>query len=69
MGIGILFAKSELLKEMRPYQYGGSMVEYVNLDETSYRDAPTKFEAGTLNVGGAIGFKKAIEWLESIRKN
>lgn len=66
MGIGILFAKKEILKDMKPYQYGGGMIEYVYIDNTNYRDIPTKFEAGTLNVGGAIGLKTAIEWIENI---
>lgn len=66
MGIGVLFGKSEVLNELKPYQLGGSMVEYVYTDRTSYREAPTKFEAGTLNVEGTVGLMAAIRWMEKL---
>ena len=66
MGIGVLYIRSEILEEMKPYQYGGSMVQYVYLDETIYRDGPTKFEAGTINVAGIVGLEAAINWMEKI---
>ena len=66
MGIGVLFGKSEILKNMKPYQYGGGMIEYVYTDKSSYQEIPIKFEAGTINVEGAIGLKTAIDWLEEI---
>lgn len=66
MGIGILYGKKEILEKVSPYQYGGSMIEYVYKDKSSYRDIPNKFEAGTLNVEGITGLKIAIDWLENI---
>lgn len=66
MGIGVLFGKSEILKNMKPYQYGGGMIEYVYTDKSSYQEIPIKFEAGTINVEGAVGLKTAIDWLEEI---
>ena len=57
MGIGVLWAKKELLEEMPPYEYGGGMIE---------GGIPEKFEAGTPNVAGAIGLAAAVEYLENI---
>ena len=66
MGIGILYGKLEVLQNMKPYQYGGRMIEYVYKDDTSFSNPPSRFEAGTLNVEGAIGLKTAIDWLEDL---
>ena len=66
MGIGVLFGKKDLLEKMRPYQYGGQMIEYVYKDKTKYQKPPMRFEAGTLNIGGIVGLKRAIEWMEEI---
>ncbi len=66
MGIGVLFGKKEILENMKPYQYGGGMIEYVNVDKTSYGEIPYRFEAGTLNVASIVGLKTAIEWITNI---
>jgi cysteine desulfurase/selenocysteine lyase len=63
-GIGVLYGKKELLKEMRPYQVGGGMVKSVEKDSVRYEDVPHRFEAGTPNIAGAVGLKAAIEYLE-----
>lgn len=66
MGIGFLYGKENLLKEMVPYQLGGDMISEVTLENTSYADLPNKFEAGTPNVAGIIGFEKAIHFIQSV---
>ena len=65
-GIGALYGKTELLEMMRPYQTGGSMIDRVSFKETRYADIPQKFEAGTPNVGGAIGLGKACETISEL---
>lgn len=65
-GIGALYAKEEILAEMPPYQGGGDMIRSVTFEKTTYADPPTRFEAGTPNVAGAIGLAAAIEYLESV---
>lgn len=65
-GIGILYAKYELLEKMPPYQSGGDMIETVTIDRTKFTLPPLKFEAGTPMIAQAIGLGKAIEYLESI---
>ena len=62
-GVGILYGKEALLNEMPPYQGGGDMIKTVTLEKTTYNGLPHKFEAGTPNIIGGIGFGKAIEWL------
>ena len=66
MGIGILYAKEEILNLMKPFMYGGEMIEYVYEDYSTFTKAPTRFEAGTMNVGGAVGLAKAIEYMQNI---
>ncbi|MEW6528679.1 MAG: cysteine desulfurase [Candidatus Micrarchaeota archaeon] len=66
MGIGVLYGKYEILEKMEPFLYGGEMVFEVHEKETTYAVPPAKFEAGTSNVEGAIGLKRAIEYLEKI---
>ena len=66
MGIGVLYGKKELLKEMNPFLYGGDMIKEVNLHETTFADLPAKFEAGTQNIEGAIGLAGAIDYLKAI---
>ncbi|MDH3650357.1 MAG: SufS family cysteine desulfurase [Saprospiraceae bacterium] len=63
-GIGVLYGKSELLQRMQPYQYGGEMIESVSLDETTFRQPPYRFEAGTPNIAGSIGLSAAIDYIE-----
>lgn len=65
-GIGVLWARRELLEEMPPYHGGGDMIDSVELERSTYAAVPHKFEAGTPNVGGAIGMAAAIEYLESL---
>ncbi|MFI3322011.1 MAG: cysteine desulfurase [Rikenellaceae bacterium] len=65
-GIGILYAKEELLEMMPPYMGGGDMVATVTFEKTTYAELPLKFEAGTTNYIGAIGLATAIEYIESL---
>lgn len=65
-GVGVLLAKEALLDEMPPYQGGGDMILTVSFEKTQYNDLPYKFEAGTPNIAGVIGFGKAIEYIQSI---
>ncbi|MFA5075110.1 MAG: SufS family cysteine desulfurase [Candidatus Babeliales bacterium] len=63
-GIGVLYIKKDLHKNLRPYQLGGSMVYSVFFDKPAiYRDAPNKFEAGTQPIAQAIGLKSAIDFI------
>ena len=65
-GIGILWARRELLDAMPPYQGGGNMIDRVSWEATSWNTVPYKFEAGTSNMAGAIGLGEAVEWIEEI---
>lgn len=65
-GIGVLWGRPELLESMPPYQGGGEMIETVELDRSTYKAAPHKFEAGTPNIAGAVGLGAAIDYLEGI---
>lgn len=66
MGIGVLYGKSELLEKMPPFLSGGEMIEYVTRDGATYAELPHKFEAGTVNAGGACGLAAAIDYIESV---
>lgn len=66
MGIGVLYGKYDLLDKLSPFLMGGDMIEYVYEQETTFAKPPTKFEAGTQNIGGAVGLASAIEYLENI---
>ncbi|MBT4583777.1 MAG: cysteine desulfurase [Phycisphaerae bacterium] len=65
-GIGCLYGKYELLQEMEPWQGGGDMILSVSFEETTWNDVPFKFEAGTPNIAGAIGFGAAVSWIQEI---
>ncbi len=65
-GIGVLYGKRALLEAMPPFLYGGEMIEYVEDASSTFAELPYKFEAGTMNVGGAIGLDAAITYLEGI---
>jgi cysteine desulfurase/selenocysteine lyase len=65
-GIGGLYGKRELLEKMPPFLRGGEMIEYVTRDEATWAEVPAKFEAGTVNVGGAVGMAAAVEYLMEI---
>lgn len=62
-GVGALYGKRELLEAMPPYQGGGEMIESVSFAGTTYNQLPYKFEAGTPNIAGVIGFGAAIDYL------
>ncbi len=68
-GVGFLYGKSELLDSLPPYQGGGEMISTVTFNKTEYADLPHKFEAGTPNIAGVIGFGAAIEYMNSIGFN
>jgi len=65
-GIGALYARAELLSAMPPWQGGGSMIESVSFDKTTFADIPTRFEAGSPNAEGAVGLGAALDWLGGI---
>jgi cysteine desulfurase/selenocysteine lyase len=65
-GIGALYAKRELLEAMPPFLAGGEMIREVALEGSTWNDVPFRFEAGTMNVAGAIGFGAAIDYLNGI---
>ncbi|MBO6025837.1 MAG: cysteine desulfurase [Bacteroidales bacterium] len=66
MGIGGLYGKTEWLEKMPPYQFGGEMVDTVSFEKTTFNKLPFKFEAGTPNVGAALGLETAIQFLENL---
>lgn len=66
MGIGGLYGKAEWLEKLPPYQFGGEMVDTVSFEKTTFNVLPYKFEAGTPNVGAALGLETAIQFLQSL---
>ena len=66
MGIGVLYARRELLETMPPYQSGGDMINRVTFDKTTYNVVPYKFEAGTPNVEGVVGLGAAIDYIQNV---
>jgi cysteine desulfurase/selenocysteine lyase len=65
-GIGVLYAKEEILNEMPPFMTGGDMISEVHLDGSKWNDLPYKFEAGTPHIEGIIGLGTAIDYINSI---
>ncbi len=65
-GVGVVWGRFDLLNAMPPYQGGGEMIKSVTFEKTIYHDVPHKFEAGTPNIAGVIGFGAAIDYLEGI---
>jgi cysteine desulfurase/selenocysteine lyase len=65
-GIGVLYGKEELLNEMQPWQGGGNMIKDVTFEQTTYQSAPLRFEAGTGNIGDAVGLGAAIDYVSRI---
>jgi cysteine desulfurase / selenocysteine lyase len=65
-GIGVLWGRAELLDAMPPYQGGGSMIDKVSFERTTYAPPPTRFEAGTPHIVGALGLAAAIDYVEGI---
>lgn len=66
MGIGVLYGKMEWLEKMPPYQFGGEMVDRVSFEHTTFNKVPFKFEAGTPNVGAALGLEAAVKFIQSL---
>ena len=66
MGIGGLYGKTEWLEKMPPYQFGGEMVDKVSFEKTTFNKVPFKFEAGTPNVGAALGLEAAVKFIQSL---
>ncbi len=62
-GIGVLYAKKDLLDKLEPARGGGDMVRQVSFEKSEWNDLPWKFEAGTPNIAGAIGLGRAVEYL------
>lgn len=65
-GIGALFGKTEHLEETEPLLLGGGMVDLVEDDRADWAHIPTRFEAGSPNLAGALGFGEAVDWLSQI---
>jgi len=65
-GIGVLWAKKEILENLEPYEYGGGMIDEVSLENSTWAEIPERFEAGTPNITGAIGLAGAISYLKNI---
>ena len=66
MGIGVLYGKKALLEDMPPFLSGGEMIDSVSRFDAVYAPLPHKFEAGTVNGGGAVALQAAIEYMEGI---
>jgi len=65
-GIGVLYGKQALLEKMEPIEFGGEMIDFVGLYESTWKELPWKFEGGTPIIAGAIGLGAAIDFLEEI---
>lgn len=65
-GIGCLWGRAELLADMPPWQGGGSMIDRVTFERTTFLDPPMRFEAGTPHIVGAVGLHAAVDWVEQL---
>ncbi|MFH0804594.1 MAG: cysteine desulfurase [Patescibacteria group bacterium] len=65
-GVGVLYGRAELLEAMPPFLFGGDMIAQVTLQGATWNDLPWKFEAGTPNIAGTIGFGAAIDYLQRV---
>jgi cysteine desulfurase/selenocysteine lyase len=65
-GVGVLWGRENILNDMPPYQGGGDMILTVTFEKTQYKKAPGRFEAGTPNIGGVIGFGAALDYIASV---
>ncbi|HKX88627.1 MAG TPA: cysteine desulfurase [Sphingopyxis sp.] len=65
-GIGCLWGRAELLQALPPWQGGGAMIEKVTFAESTWLDAPARFEAGTPHIVGAVGLHAAVDWVEQL---
>lgn len=68
-GVGVLWGKYQLLKEMFPFLYGGEMISEVHLDYSLFKEPPYKFEAGTPSIGEVIALKEAVDYLGEVGMN
>lgn len=65
-GIGILYGKEKILRQMTPFLFGGEMIANVSIQETTFAELPYKFEAGTPNFVGSVALAKAVEYIQNI---
>ena len=65
-GVGCLFGKKDLLEELPPYNFGGSMISKVTYEKSSWASSPEKFEAGTMPIGEVIGLAEAVKYLKKV---
>ncbi len=65
-GVGVLFAKEDLLEKMPPYEGGGEMITSVTFEKTTYNELPHKFEAGTPNIAGVVALGAAIDYVNEV---
>lgn len=65
-GIGVLYGKKSLLNQMEPVEFGGEMIDFVNLYDSTWKELPWKFEGGTPIIAGAVGLGAAIDFLTDI---
>jgi len=68
-GIGVLYGRQEVLADMDPYQGGGEMILSVDFQQSTWKHAPHKFEAGTPDISGALGLHAAMDYLDMIGRN
>ncbi|MFA6742251.1 MAG: cysteine desulfurase [Arcobacteraceae bacterium] len=66
-GVGAIYVKEKYLKNIKPYQTGGATIHEVDYSGSILLDSPYKFEAGTQNIAGVIGFGKALEYINHVR--
>ncbi|GAA0448243.1 cysteine desulfurase SufS [Lentibacillus halophilus] len=65
-GVGVLYGKKDLLESMEPVEFGGEMIDFVDLYDATWKELPWKFEGGTPIIAGAIGLGAAIDFLNDI---
>ncbi len=68
-GIGVLYAKKDILESMPPFQGGGDMIEQVTFEKTTFQHPPYRFEAGTPDISGAIGLARALDYIEGLGRD
>ena len=68
-GVGVLYGRESLLDAMPPYQGGGDMINTVTFSGSTWAPLPAKFEAGTPNIAGAVGFGAAVDYIEQIGRD
>ncbi|MEI6390008.1 MAG: cysteine desulfurase [Verrucomicrobiota bacterium] len=68
-GIGVLYGRQEMLENMPPYQGGGEMILSVDFHQSTWKQAPHRFEAGTPDISGAVGLHAAMDYLDKIGRH